>query len=617
VAPEEDKQPADGSQRPPRILLRTFGLMKGNLHYVGFALLFTISCAFLEAFIPSVMRRAINYLESLASWIATSERAGRPAFDSLASGDDYLALLTPLILFVVIIVIVAALTGLVTLVKAVLNAVMLQKNLEKIRVRLFGATQELPYGTHEKITTGQLISRATNDITTLRQFFRVMLVQIVEMGFHACFAIYFMATTNVTLTLLVFAPIVPAWIFIASFSRKIGPKSKKVMEGYGELSTEVQENIAGVRVVRSFAQEDAEIERFSRKNDTYVALMMERVKYVAMRFPVAGFMMNLGIPLVLLYGGRMYLDGVITLGDVCLFILYVQALSGRLRVVSQIAQVTPEALAGARRLFEIFDSVPKPCQLGKRLPLPEGAGRVTFEQVSFRYPGTDANVLEDISFTVEPGEKVAILGRAGEGKTSLVNLLAKFYEPTAGRIILDGADLRDLDPKALRKAIGFVLQEPFLFAMSLRDNITYGDPCVSDGAIEEVARAAQIADFIDSLDGAYDTVIGERGVTLSGGQRQRVSIARAILKQPRILIMDDATSSVDSETEQQIHEAIREVTRNRTTFIIAHRLSTIMDCDKIVVIEDGRITQTGTHRELVEREGFYREIHDAQIGEDE
>jgi len=335
---------------------------------------------------------------------------------------------------------------------------------------------------------------------------------------------------------------------------------------------------------------------------------MVSTKLRAFYNPLIGFLPSMGLALILFVGGREVVNGTITVGDFVAFYGYVLLLNSPVRMLGIALGMAQRAVASGARVFEILDRAPQMTSPPDAPPLPDGGGRVELEHVSFAYPGSEREVLRDIDLTVEPGRTIAVVGATGSGKTTLVSLLPRLYDATAGRVVIDGADVREVDLESLRREVGLVSDEPFLFSASIHENIAYARAEASREEVEEAARQAGIHDFIAGLPKGYDTMVGERGLTLSGGQRQRVAIARALIKDPRILILDDATSSVDATTEAQIKGALRGLMRERTTFIIGHRLSTIALADEIVVLEDGRVSAQGTHDELLERSPLYREI---------
>jgi ABC-type multidrug transport system fused ATPase/permease subunit len=396
------------------------------------------------------------------------------------------------------------------------------------------------------------------------------------------------------------------WIAFV-YGRKNRPASQEVQQRIAELTAEAEENVSGVRVVKAFAQEERQLARFNRTVKRVFDQSMVSTRLSAFYSPLIAFLPNLGLAALLFVGGREAIHGTITVGEFVAFYGYVLLLTGPMRMLGIALGMAQRAVASGARVFEILDREPGLSAPADAPPLPSGNGRVELRDVTFAYDSERA-VLSDIDLDVEAGRTVALVGPTGSGKSTLVMLIPRLYDVTSGSVVVDGADVRNVDVGSLRREVAFVSDDPFLFSASVFDNIAYARPEASDDEVRDAARRAGAEEFIDALPKGYDTLIGERGYTLSGGQRQRVAIARALLKDPRILILDDATSSVDATTESRITRALQELTRGRTTFIIAHRLSTIALADEIVVLEDGRLVAHGTHDELLESSDLYREI---------
>ncbi|MFQ3577983.1 MAG: ABC transporter ATP-binding protein, partial [Verrucomicrobiia bacterium] len=372
-----------------------------------------------------------------------------------------------------------------------------------------------------------------------------------------------------------------------------------------EMTTVVQENIAGVRVVKGFAMEHDEIAKFHRKKEDFLGSLLSTVRFWAVRVPLAQFVYGLSVPLALWVGGQAVIRESLSLGALVTVIFLLMGLGWRIAMIGQFTNIIQTASASAERILGIIDEEPA-ITSGSR-PFPPGGGAVEFENVSFSY-GPGSPVLHNISFKVRPGERIAVVGPTGAGKSSLLGLIPRFHDPTSGRLLIDGVDVRELDLKSLRRNVGVIFQETFLFAMTVAENIAYGDPGASRERIIHAAQLACAHEFIEQLPDGYDTVIGERGVSLSGGQRQRIAIARALLLNPRILILDDATAAVDALTERAIRDAIERASVGRTVFIIAQRLATVRQTDRILVMNEGTIVAIGSHDELLRQEGFYRTI---------
>jgi ATP-binding cassette, subfamily B, multidrug efflux pump len=379
------------------------------------------------------------------------------------------------------------------------------------------------------------------------------------------------------------------------------------------MTTVLQENVAGGRVVRAYAQETQESDRFEAELESLFEHNMRAANRWAWSYPMSLTLNAISITGVIWVGGWMVLTGRVTIGTLVAFERYTSMLQEPIRWLGMVVNRMAQAIASGERIFEILDTRARITDLPDARPIENVKGVVRFDHVNFRYSSARAETLHDITFEAVPGQMVALVGPTGSGKSSVVSLIPRFYDPTTGSVSIDGHDLKEFTLQSLRSQIGIVMQETFLFSMTIRENIAYGQPDAPIEAIEAAARAAMAHDFIMRTPEGYDTVIGERGVSLSGGQKQRLAIARALLIDPRILILDDSTASVDSDTEHEIQAALRTLMANRTTFVIAQRLTTVRDADQILVFEDGRITQRGTHDALVEEPGFYRELYDLQM----
>jgi ABC-type multidrug transport system fused ATPase/permease subunit len=480
-----------------------------------------------------------------------------------------------------------------------------------LRQRLYSHLLSLELGFFDRQQTGQLMSRATVDLAAVRFFLGYGLVFIMQAGLTIALAAVAMLLVDPLLAVISLVP-VPFVVLIASrYGRRARPAQQAVQQRIAELTADAEESIGGVRVVKAFAREDRQLERFAASTGRVFDQEMIATRLSAFYQPLIGFLPQIGLACVLLIGGRRVVAGNMTLGDFTAFYAYLLMLLVPMRQLGMTLGLAQRATASGARLFEILDREPAiAAPVGAR-PLPAGNGHVELRDVSFAYHGTPGPTLHDVSLDVPAGTTVALVGATGAGKTTLVNLLGRLYDVDAGAVLIDGADVRSVDPVDLHRALAVVDDAPFLFSTTIADNIAYargGDGAVGREEIEQAARRAQAHDFISALPDGYDTRVGERGLTLSGGQRQRVAIARALLADPRVLILDDATSAVDASTEQQIKEALREVMAGRTTFVIAHRLSTIALADVIAVVEDGRIVAQGGHEDLLDVSPLYAEI---------
>ena len=498
----------------------------------------------------------------------------------------------------------------------------IQTTLTDIRSAVYNALQRLAFTYHDRASSGELISRATTDIWRLQDFLFACLLLSVDIVVSLVATTTLIFLISPALGAVALGTMLPTIALIAFYAGKLQPQWRNVHDQHGAMTTVIQENIAGVRVVKAFAREQSEISKFRGKKETYMATLLTTVNYWASRVPRAQFLYGLSTPLALWIGGRQVIQGEMPLGDLAKVVFYLMAIGHRVGMVGQFTNIMQNASASAERVLEILEE-PTVLKSGGR-PMPPGRGEVILENVSFEYsgakrtneeaaketvePATPRPVLHDISFTAHPGQTVAIIGPTGAGKTTLVNLIPRFYDPTSGRVLMDGVDARELDLSQLRRSVGVIFQETFLFSASVAENIAYGRPQATRAEIEECARAAQAHEFISELVDGYDTIIGERGISLSGGQRQRIAIARAFLMDPRVLILDDATASVDSKTERLIQEAMKRLCEGRTTFIIAQRLSTLQHADCIIVLQAGRIVASGKHKQLVRESELYRSL---------
>jgi len=575
-----------------RILRRLLGYLKKYWFFVFLALMALLINRVLNLAIPEITQRAIDIA-------IVQKRHGL------------------LVILALSIVGVTILTALFQFVQEYILQYASQKAIYDIRNTMYDHLQRLPFSFYDKSQTGQLIARATGDIDTLRRFYSFGMINFVSsiLMFVAVLVICLLKNWALAVLALSTMPIL-AYTGIR-FGGKIGPRFWEIRQRFAELTTVIQENITGMRVVKTFVREDYEISKFSVYARNVLQKNLEVTKLWAFFFPLMDFISGLGTIAVLWFGGWQMMKGNLTLGEFIAFNMYLMQLMWPIRMLGFIINVSKEAVASGQRIFEILDTQSEVEESPDAIPLPPIAGYVRFENVSFRYDDNDELVLKNFSLDIEPGETVAILGATGSGKSTLINLIPRFYDPTSGTITIDDIDIRTVALESLRKQIGIVLQDTFLFATSLKDNIAYGRTNATEEEIIAAAKAANIHNFIDSLPKGYDTEVGERGVTLSGGEKQRVAIARALLMNPKILILDDSTSSVDTETEHLIQNAITTLVKDRTTFVIAQRLSTVKRANKIVVLENGEIIEQGTHDELLKKGGIYTEIYNMQFKQQE
>jgi ATP-binding cassette subfamily B protein len=475
-----------------------------------------------------------------------------------------------------------------------------------LRNRLWAHLLRQPYGYFDRWPTGQLMSRAMSDISNVRMFLGYGLVFLAINASMIVAVSVIMLVLDWRLALLSLA-FLPALLFVTwRFSRRLQPILKDVQQRIADVTAAAEENVVGSRIVRIFAREDDELAKFSERSTRVFEASVAAARTRAVYIPLIAFVPNLAIAFLLWYGGRQVVQGDLTLGELVAFYTYLMMLVYPAQMIGWLTGLAQRAIASGERVYELLDA---PLEMQERpdaAPLPQATGAVSFDNVSFSY--VDRTVLEDVDLEVPAGRTVALVGHTGCGKTTLANLVPRFYDASGGRVLVDGHDVRDLKLDDLRGHIGVVTQDPFLFSTSIAENIRAGRPEASDEEVREAARAAQADDFVAALPEGYETIVGERGFTLSGGQRQRIAIARALVMDPRILILDDATSSVDVETEFRIREALVGVMKGRTTFIIAHRPSTISLADEVVVLDHGRIVERGTHDALMAAGGHYAQM---------
>jgi len=485
-----------------------------------------------------------------------------------------------------------------------------------IRNRIYDRLQRLSYAYHDKQQTGQLMSRATQDVEAVRWFVAMGVLR----GFYVvallAAVLVLMLTSNWKLTLVAWAflPLI-AWRSTV-MALSLRPVWMKVQDGLARMTTVLQEALTGARVVKAFAREGYESEKFRREAEEVFTDSFQSSRINAANGPIISGLWLAATASTLWMGGREITHGNLEVGELTAFLLYLTILQMPVRSLGWIIMISSRAHSAGQRIFEILDAESAVKEKPDAIVLRNPKGHVRFENVSFGYDAISP-VLRDIDIDAPPGKITALMGPTGSGKTTIVNLMPRFYDVTGGRITIDGVDIRDVTLASLREAIGTVQQDVFLFSATIRDNIAYGAVNASQEAIEEAAKAAHIHDFIVGLPDGYDTWVGERGITLSGGQKQRVAIARTLLRDPRILILDDSTSSVDTETEYLIQQTLSRLMENRTTFVIAQRLRTVKMADEILVLQEGRIVERGRHQELLRKDGIYRQIYDLELRDQE
>jgi ABC-type multidrug transport system fused ATPase/permease subunit len=473
----------------------------------------------------------------------------------------------------------------------------------------------LSFSFHDQSETGELLSRAIQDVDRIRFLTGRATVRLLEGALLLVVTMIVLLVMDYRLALLVFITM-PLLVYEAyHFGSRLRPLSLRVQKQLAVLTTAVEQNLRGSKVVKAYAQEKAEISRFDQENQHWLGLSIASAKMQSISGPLLILLGNLSTVAIILYGGGQVIRGQITIGEVIAFMTYLGQLIEPIRRLGMIIPAVAIASSSAERIFNILDAVSEVKDEPGAVPIGNIEGRVRFENISFNYG--PRKILRDINFEIQPGQTVALLGSTGSGKSSIINLIPRFYEPTAGKVLIDDVDIKQVTLYSLRSQIGIILQETILFAATVRENIAFGSPNADEEAIIRAAKAAQAHEFIMQFPDGYRTRVGERGVTLSGGQKQRLAIARALLLDPRILILDDATASVDTETEYFIQQAFTELMRGRTTFVIAHRLSTVRNADVILVLDSGRIAARGTHETLLHTSALYRAIYNQQLKKQE
>ncbi|NIN63864.1 MAG: ATP-binding cassette domain-containing protein [Anaerolineae bacterium] len=514
------------------------------------------------------------------------------------------------------IVIAALVAALFTFVRGYLAAKASQGVAYDLRNALYMHIQRLSFSYHDRAQTGQLLTRATSDVELVRMFIGTGLLQLASALLMMIGSLILLFRINWQLTLMTLPVMLLVFGVFGLFAGRGRPLFIQVQQKLGRLNTVLQENLAGVRVVKAFARERWEGERFGLTNLELRDAGLRVGRMFAFVIPLIFTIANLGTLTVVWGGGYQVIADRLTIGELVAFQSYLMMTMFPMIMLGMIIMAVSQAGAGAERIFEILDTEVEVTDRPDAAELPPIEGRVEFENVTFRYFRDQEPVLNGVSFIAEPGQTVALFGATGSGKSTVINLIPRFYDVSEGRVTLDGRDVRDVTLESLRHQIGIVLQETVLFGGTIRENIAYGRPDATEEEITAAAQAAEAHDFIMSFPDGYDTAVGERGVTLSGGQKQRIAIARALLVDPRILILDDSTSSVDMETEYRIQQALERLRGGRTSFVIAQRISTVQSADLVVVLDAGEVAAIGTHQELLERSPIYAEIYCSQLEDD-
>ncbi|MCK5403262.1 ABC transporter ATP-binding protein, partial [Candidatus Bathyarchaeota archaeon] len=505
-----------------------------------------------------------------------------------------------------------SLNSIISFFQRYINSYTSQKVVFTIRNELFTSLQGKSFSFYDRTQIGQLMARVTSDIRRMTMFYSFWMNSLFGSIIQIILIYYYLTGIDINLTLISLLTIPFVFAINYFFMQKIHPINSTIREKYGILNATLQQNIVGMSVVRIFTNEPFEMKKFEEVNNTFLNANMQEVKLRSIYRPFTGFLLGLGTAILYWLGSGEVIRNTLSLGSLLLFSQYMSMLTMPVRFVSILINLYSRAMAGAKRVFEIIDSKPEIEDKPNATKLPPIRGEVRFSDVTFEYL-KDRPVLKDINFLVKPGETIAILGATGSGKSSLIYLIPRFYDVIKGNITIDDYPIRDVTLKSLRSKVGIVLQDIFLFSTTIKENIVFGQPDSTMEEIVKVSKLAQAHDFIMSFPEGYDTIVGERGVTLSGGQRQRVAIARTLLRDPRILILDDSTSFVDTKTEHEIQKALDELRKDRTTFVITQRLSTIKNADRILVLDNGKIEEIGTHKELLSLKGIYSQIYETQF----
>jgi ATP-binding cassette subfamily B protein len=612
------------SSRPKQSNLKTFTRLIGyisrywELKAILILILFTTASTVIS---PAIVGNIIDLIKAVAegSTIVPGEGVGELAYQLFVPFAEWLSTVremsmgrASLFVFSFALIVLALLEGGFSYLQRYLLTIISQRAGFDMRDDMYNSLLEQSFSFYDQQRTGQLMARATGDINMLGRFFNMAFRMAISNTLILITVLYSMASLSWELTFIALITLPFLLYTTSTFGKRVRPMWQEVREQNGVLTSVLQENLSGLRVVRGFSREEYEEEKFGAEVQKFFDINVKMARFRAFFMPLASLISSIGIVIIIWVGGRQVIEGALTLGTVLSFYFYMSRLMGPVRMLGFMTSMFVRAQAAADRVFEIVDAEIDVHDKEDAVEPISVEGHLVFEDVWFSYDEKNM-VLKDIDLDVRPGQTVAILGATGSGKSSIINLIPRFYDVSKGNIKLDDLDLRDIAIKNLRNHIGIVRQDPYIFSTTLRENIAYGVESATPRDIEEAARQAKIHEFIKSLPEGYDTKVGERGVTLSGGQKQRVAIARVLLKNPKILILDDSTSSVDTQTEYEIQQALDQLLENRTTFIITQRLSSIKKADYIIVLEDGVIAEEGNHDHLMELDGIYRKLYDTQI----
>ncbi|MFH0896850.1 MAG: ABC transporter ATP-binding protein [Candidatus Bathyarchaeota archaeon] len=579
-----------------------------------------IVSTFLDVLTPGIIGAIIDLIRNIEAGSSLATWGGGivgpvliPISKWVSAVSSYDVRYATLGVFVVSLIVLAGVVAIINYVVRYGTAWFSQRASYELRSDMYNSLLEQSFSFYDKERTGQLMARATGDVDQVQRFYDFGMRMIVSTVLLVSMVIFSLFSMDVPLTLLTLATLPFIFFTMLSFGRRSFPVMQSMRQQYGEITSAFQENLMGLRVVRGFAQEGQEQKKIGGELEKYFGLHILAAKLRAFYLPLSIFISSIGFVFILLYGGNQVISGALSLGSFVAFYFYVLRISQPVRMLGQILNLLLRANAASNRVFEIIDAKVAVHDKPDAVKIGELEGYVQFENVCFGYDEKNM-VLKNINLDIKPGMTVAILGATGSGKSSIINLIPRFYDVSSGSIKIDGRDVRDYTIQSLREHIGIVRQDPFIFSTTFKENIAYGVENAKMQNIESAAKMAKIHDYIASTPKGYDTEIGERGVTVSGGQKQRIAIARALLKNPNILILDDSTSSVDTQTEHEIQQALDELLENRTTFIITQRLSSLKKADYIVVLDNGEVSEEGTQDQLIARNGIFRKLYETQIG---
>jgi ATP-binding cassette, subfamily B, multidrug efflux pump len=605
------RQPAD-----PGALRRAIGYLGKQRRTAFMAYGALVVATLAQLAVPQLVQNMIN---AITMGVAASQPMVPGSADSPSAAEMAAALGNAeslLVNAVAIIVVFAIVRGLFAFIQTYMAEATSQGAAFDMRNDIFSKIQRLSFSYYDRTQTGQLMIRATDDVEKVRLFIAQGLILTVQAFLLLSVTLLILLATNWRLTLVIL-PILPlAVILFGIFGRLAEPLFSETQRRLSVLNTILQENLAGIKVVKAFVHEKHEQQRFGRANDDLYDQFLKIARVFSVLFPLIFVLANLGQVVILYFAGIQIISGEIGLGEYQSFTLYLMYIFFPLGQLGFIISLMSQAAASATRIFEILDAKSDVENKPDAVELPPIQGDVEFQDVTFRYFSSGDDVLSQVSFKAEAGQTIALLGATGSGKTTIINLIPRFYDVTEGAVLIDGHDLRDVTLDSLRSQIGIVLQETNLFSGSIRDNIAYGRPDASDEQVMAAAKAAAAHDFIMEFPQGYATPVGERGATLSGGQKQRIAIARALLLDPKLLILDDSTSAVDFTTERQIQRALDNLMEGRTSFVIAQRISTVLAADQIIILDKGRVVAIGQHAQLLETNPLYAEIYNSQLVED-